>query len=180
MHFLPSKPIGCPCLLTFHWNWWDFLWYLALDVTASCICEIHCLALDGFDLNTVHQLSSKEKKITAEPGFEPRAAGWEAIVLPLPNAAPRNWNDRNEPFPFTLQIKWCYFWQTFNRTDSHRIFFFIVSLLSLFLSFSHRSKQASVALSDRKNKWKIGLMDYLELMWSKMNGIIWEFLWSSS
>ena len=39
-----------------------FLNYLALDVTAKCICEIHCLALDGFDLNTVHQLSSKEKK----------------------------------------------------------------------------------------------------------------------
>ena len=39
-----------------------FLEYLALDVTANCICEIHCFALDGFDLNTVHQLSRKEKK----------------------------------------------------------------------------------------------------------------------
>ena len=27
-----------------------------------CICEINCLALDGLNLNTVHQLSSKEKK----------------------------------------------------------------------------------------------------------------------
>ena len=35
---------------------------LALDVTANCICELHCFALDGFDLNTVHKLSSKEKK----------------------------------------------------------------------------------------------------------------------
>ena len=26
------------------------------------ICEIHCIALDGFDLYTVHKLSSKEKK----------------------------------------------------------------------------------------------------------------------
>ena len=40
----------------------SFLLYLALDVTANCNCEIHCLALDGFDLNTVHQLCSKEKK----------------------------------------------------------------------------------------------------------------------
>ena len=39
--------------------------------------------LDGFDLNTVHELSSKEKKISAELGFEPGAAGWEAGMLPL-------------------------------------------------------------------------------------------------
>ena len=39
-----------------------FLWCLALDVTADCICEIHCLALDGLYLNTVCNLSSKEKK----------------------------------------------------------------------------------------------------------------------
>ena len=52
-----------------------FLWYLVLDVTANCICEMHCLALDGFDLNAVHKLSSKEKKILAEPGFKPGAAG---------------------------------------------------------------------------------------------------------
>ena len=49
--------------------------YLALDVTDNCICEINCFALDGFDLNTVHKPSSKEKKISAEPGFEPGAAG---------------------------------------------------------------------------------------------------------
>ena len=41
---------------------WTFLLYLALDITAHCICEIHGLALDGFDLNTVQKLSSKEKK----------------------------------------------------------------------------------------------------------------------
>ena len=35
---------------------------LAPDITANCICEIHCLALDWFDLNTVHKLSSQEKK----------------------------------------------------------------------------------------------------------------------
>ena len=28
----------------------------------GCICEIRGLALDEFDLNTVHKLSSKEKK----------------------------------------------------------------------------------------------------------------------
>ena len=38
-----------------------FLQYLALDITPNCICEIYCLALDGFDLKTVHKLSSKEK-----------------------------------------------------------------------------------------------------------------------
>ena len=43
-----------------------FLQCSALDVTASCINEIHCLALDGFDLNIVHNTFSftvpKEKK----------------------------------------------------------------------------------------------------------------------
>ena len=39
-----------------------FLHYLALDVTENCICEIQCLALDGFDLNTVHKLSRRERK----------------------------------------------------------------------------------------------------------------------
>ena len=58
----------------------DFLQYLALDVTANCICEILCLALDGFDLCNVHKLSSKEKKSL---GFEPRAAGWEERMLHL-------------------------------------------------------------------------------------------------
>ena len=28
--------------------------YLAVDVTANCICEIPCLALEVFDHNTVH------------------------------------------------------------------------------------------------------------------------------
>ena len=46
---------------------------VALDVTANCICEIHCLALDGFNINTVHKLSSVEKnsqrEISAELGF---------------------------------------------------------------------------------------------------------------
>ena len=38
-----------------------FFWkYLALDFTANCICEIHCKALDGFNLNTVHPLSSND------------------------------------------------------------------------------------------------------------------------
>ena len=30
-----------------------FLYNLALDVTANCICETHGLALDGLNLNTV-------------------------------------------------------------------------------------------------------------------------------
>ena len=39
-----------------------YLYCLTLDVTLNCIKEIHCLALDGFVLNTVHKLSSKDKK----------------------------------------------------------------------------------------------------------------------
>ena len=60
----------------------DFSNYLALDVTTNYICEIHCLALHGFDLNTVHKLSSKEKKSWEELGFEPGTAGWEVRMLP--------------------------------------------------------------------------------------------------
>ena len=35
---------------------------LLLDLTDNCICKIDCEALHGFDLTTVHKLSSKEKK----------------------------------------------------------------------------------------------------------------------
>ena len=35
-----------------------YLLYSALDITANFIWEIQCLALDGFDLNIVHKLSS--------------------------------------------------------------------------------------------------------------------------
>ena len=37
-----------------------FIFYSTLGVTENCICQIHYLALDGFDLNTVHKLSSKD------------------------------------------------------------------------------------------------------------------------
>ena len=40
----------------------DFLLYSALDITAKCIWEIDCLALDGFYLITVYKRSSKGKK----------------------------------------------------------------------------------------------------------------------
>ena len=36
--------------------------YLAVDISANWNCEIHSLALDGFDHNAVHKLSSEEKK----------------------------------------------------------------------------------------------------------------------
>ena len=39
----------------------DVFVVLSFDVTTYCICEIHCLELDGFDLNTVHKLICKEK-----------------------------------------------------------------------------------------------------------------------
>ena len=29
-------------------GYWDFLLYLARNITANCICKIDCLALDGF------------------------------------------------------------------------------------------------------------------------------------
>ena len=45
-----------------------FLEYLALDIPANCICEIHTVALDDFYLNTVHKLSSKEK--TSQLGLD--------------------------------------------------------------------------------------------------------------
>ena len=52
-----------------------FLYYLALDVTANFICEIQCIALDGFDLNTVYQLSSKEKKSWLSQDWNPELLG---------------------------------------------------------------------------------------------------------
>ena len=54
---------------------------------ANCIGEIVCLELGGFDLNAAHKLRTEEKKILAQSGFEPGAAGWEAGVLPLCYAA---------------------------------------------------------------------------------------------
>ena len=64
-------------------------WYVALDVTAICICEIHCLAIDGFVLNTVHKLSSKEKTSRqswdSNPGLRSTE---EAFLLPTPATAP--------------------------------------------------------------------------------------------
>ena len=55
---------------------------LVLDITANCLCEIRCKALDGFDLKTVHKLSSKEKKILTDLGFKPGAAVREARMQP--------------------------------------------------------------------------------------------------
>ena len=52
-----------------------FLQCLTLDVTANCTCEIHCLVLDGFDLNTVHKLSNKEKKYGQNPDSNPGLLG---------------------------------------------------------------------------------------------------------
>ena len=49
--------------------------YIALDVPPNCICEIHCIALDGFNLNTVHILSSKEKKSQPSHGSNSELLG---------------------------------------------------------------------------------------------------------
>ena len=58
---------------------------LALDVSANSICDIHCLVLDGFDLNTVHKLSSKEKKSRWSQDSNPGLLGG---MLALCYAAP--------------------------------------------------------------------------------------------
>ena len=51
---LPTEPPPLP----------NNLYYLALDVTATCISEIYSFAPDGFDLNIVRKLSSKKKNIS--------------------------------------------------------------------------------------------------------------------
>ena len=59
---------------------------------ADCICEIPCISTRWvLSLNTDHELSNMqywEEKISAEPGFKPRAAWWEARMLPLCYAPP--------------------------------------------------------------------------------------------
>ena len=50
-----------------------------LRPSLDCICKIPCfLALDEFDLNNVHKLSSNEK--ISQPRFEPRAAGCKGML----------------------------------------------------------------------------------------------------
>ena len=58
-------------------------WSSALDITVDCIYEIHRLALDGFDLNTVHKLSSKKKKNLSGARIWTRSPGWEARIKAL-------------------------------------------------------------------------------------------------
>ena len=40
-----------------------FWYYLAVDITANSICKIHCLALDGFDFNTVNKNAVKRRNL---------------------------------------------------------------------------------------------------------------------
>ena len=83
---------------------------LALDITANYICEIQYLALDGFDLNTVHKLRSKEilreRKILAELGYEPGAAGWEARMLRNPPPHPQKTSLVNNLLEFLNALMW--------------------------------------------------------------------------
>ena len=46
-----------------------FFKYLALDVATKYNCEIHCLPLDGFDLDAVHKLSGKERENISRTGI---------------------------------------------------------------------------------------------------------------
>ena len=61
-----EAPFDLYCFCTVEYL--HFLFCLALAVTANCNCEIHCIALDGYNLNTVHKLSSKEKK--SQPSWD--------------------------------------------------------------------------------------------------------------
>ena len=51
----------------------DFL-ELSSGLCCTAFAKPLAFALDGFNFSTVRELSSREK-ITAEPGFEPGAAG---------------------------------------------------------------------------------------------------------
>ena len=52
-----------------------FIVPLALDVTANCTGEIHCLALDGVYLSTVLKLNSKEKNSRQSQDSNPGQLG---------------------------------------------------------------------------------------------------------
>ena len=54
---------------------------LGLDVSANCICEIHCIALDGFDTNTVHKLSCKDKKSQQSLDSNPGQLGGKQVCF---------------------------------------------------------------------------------------------------
>ena len=68
----PKLKIGFKVVMTRQKAWrtsycgqagfWFLDLFVALDVTAHCICETYCSAQEGFDLNAVHKQSSTEKK----------------------------------------------------------------------------------------------------------------------
>ena len=64
------------------------------------ILEIHCIALDGFDLNTVHKLSSTEKSSQREKSW--RNHDSNPGLLPLCYEAPfprlRTWSPLCQPY----------------------------------------------------------------------------------
>ena len=64
--------------------------HLALDITANCICEIYCKALDGLDLETVHKLCREKRKNLSKVGIQAWGCwvGNYAAPLPLADTVP--------------------------------------------------------------------------------------------
>ena len=77
---LPTEPPPLP----------NNLYYVALDVTATCISEIHCFAQDGFDLNIVRKLSSKKKKYQQSRDSNPGLLGGKQKIF-LCATQPQRW-----------------------------------------------------------------------------------------
>ena len=60
---------------------YTYLFFVVLSFGRHFICEIHCLALDGFDLNTVHKLSSKEKIFRPCQDSNLGLLGWKQVCF---------------------------------------------------------------------------------------------------
>ena len=67
-----------------------------MDVTANCISEIACVALDEFDLYTVHKLRSKEKKSRLSQDLNPGLLGGKQECLHCAMQPLNLWFDTGE------------------------------------------------------------------------------------
>ena len=75
-----------------------------MDITAKCICGIHCVALDGFDLNTFHKLIIEEKKWRSGDSNLGPLGFPEARMLPLCYSAPHSYIFHLIPPPHDLEV----------------------------------------------------------------------------
>ena len=67
---------------------------LILGFTANCIFEIHCLALDGFDVNTAYKPSSKDKKSWQSRVLNPGLLVWKLECFLCATQPP--WRNKNK------------------------------------------------------------------------------------